>query len=451
MSDRAILIENLSKRYLVGHFSAERERYTALRDVIGRGTGSLLRKASDLFRGRAIVQGDEVSEFWALKEVNFEVRQGETIGIIGRNGSGKSALLKILSRITEPSSGRVRLIGRVASLLEVGTGFHPELSGRENIYLNGAILGMTRAEVRRKFDEIVAYAEVEEFLDTPVKRYSSGMYVRLAFAVAAHLESEILLVDEVLAVGDATFQRKCLGTMNELARTGRTVLFVSHNMGAVKALTQRCLYLNKGRIAGSGLTRKIVEEYLLGSAEKDSVADYEIASYRQALSKNSPVTIQQINVMAGKHSAGPMKILDMNSNFVVEVELNVSKSLRDVIVSIFLKNSKGDSVVLLVSQDSGRVFSLDPGLHKISAQVDELPLAPERYFAEVGVGQFQQASYDVIMDFPLFEVINNGQVGFWPERTWGVLHCNLVKWEAKADRHAIMPISGSETYCSSQS
>src|SRR5712672_2995074 len=238
MSDVIINAETLSKKYLVGHQSGGRSRsnYTALRDVIGREIHNVARKTVDLIRGRQVVQGDEVEEFWALKDVSFEVKQGEVLGIIGRNGAGKSTLLKILSRITEPSEGRVRIRGRVASLLEVGTGFHPELTGRENIYLNGAILGMSRAEIKKKFDEIVAFAEVEKFLDMPVKHYSSGMYVRLAFAVAAHLEPEILFVDEVLAVGDASFQKKCLGKMSDVARQGRTILCVSHNMTAVQSL-----------------------------------------------------------------------------------------------------------------------------------------------------------------------------------------------------------------------
>ena len=206
MSENVIVAENISKSYLIGHQYARREgAYVALRDVIGRELSNFARKTADIIRGRQVIQGDEVEEFWALKDVSFEVKQGEVLGIIGRNGAGKSTLLKILSRITEPTEGRILLKGRVASLLEVGTGFHPELTGRENIYLNGAILGMTQREIRKKFDEIVAFAEVEKFLDTPVKHLSSGMYVRLAFAVAAHLEPEVLIVDEVLAVGDVEF------------------------------------------------------------------------------------------------------------------------------------------------------------------------------------------------------------------------------------------------------
>src|SRR5438876_4944196 len=231
MPDAIITVENLSKSYLLGHRTGEWARYhLTLRDVIAREARNFTRKAIDFFRGRQVVQGDEVEEFWALKNVSFEVKKGEVLGIIGRNGAGKSTLLKILSRITEPTKGRVILGGRVASLLEVGTGFHPELTGRENIFLNGAILGMTQREIRKKFDEIVSFADVEKFLDTPVKRYSSGMYVRLAFAIAAHLEPDILVVDEVLAVGDADFQRKCLGKMQDVSTGGRTVLFVSHNM-----------------------------------------------------------------------------------------------------------------------------------------------------------------------------------------------------------------------------
>src|SRR2546427_6952822 len=261
MSDVVVRAENLGKKYVIGH-QAEDGRYVALRDVLMHNVRSMWQKTTDLARGNAIVQGDSVEEIWALRDINFEIRQGEVVGIIGRNGSGKSTLLKVLSRITEPKDGRVSIRGRVSSLLEVGTGFHPELTGRENIFLNGAILGMTRAEIKRKFDEIVAFAEIEKFLDTPVKRYSSGMYVRLAFAVAAHLEPEILLVDEVLAVGDAAFQSKCIGKMEGVAREGRTVVFVSHDMAAVESLCTRCFLLDSARIQSSDCIDRCIEQYI---------------------------------------------------------------------------------------------------------------------------------------------------------------------------------------------
>jgi lipopolysaccharide transport system ATP-binding protein len=263
MSDIVISAENLSKRYLIGHQSAQRERYKSLRDIIGRESRNFIRKATDLMVGRQIVQGDEIEELWALKNVSFEVKAGEVVGIIGRNGAGKSTLLKILSRITEPTEGRVRLRGRVGSLLEVGTGFHPELTGRENVFLNGAIIGMTRRDILKKFDAIVAFADLEKFIDTPVKRYSSGMYVRLAFAVAAHLEPEILIVDEILAVGDTEFQKKCLGKMDDIAtQDGRTVIVVSHNMAALSGLCGPALWLADGVVVARGTADELVGKYL---------------------------------------------------------------------------------------------------------------------------------------------------------------------------------------------
>lgn len=257
MSNPVITVENLGKKYMLSHQQAG--QYTALRDVVSERARTLGR--SVLKRGPA--NSPRREEFWALQNVSFKIEQGDRLGIIGRNGAGKSTLLKILSKITPPTSGRVRLRGRVASLLEVGTGFHPELTGRENIFLNGAILSMSRSEIQRKFDEIVAFAEIERFLDTPVKRYSSGMYVRLAFAVAAHLEPDILLVDEVLAVGDAEFQKKCLGKMDEVAtEEGRTILFVSHNMGAIKRLCPQTIYLRQGRLERFAQTEQVIGEYI---------------------------------------------------------------------------------------------------------------------------------------------------------------------------------------------
>jgi len=255
MSDVIISVDNLGKKYRIAH-QQERQGYATLREVVSSNVANLFRN-----RNTNNDKQKTFEDFWALKNVSFDIKQGEVVGIIGRNGAGKSTLLKMLSRITEPTEGQVTLRGRVASLLEVGTGFHPELTGRENIFLNGAILGMTRAEIKRKFDEIVAFAEVDKFLDTPVKRFSSGMYVRLAFAVAAHLEPEILIVDEVLAVGDASYQEKCIAQMRKFASTGRTVLFVSHNMGVVVTLCQRGLLLEGGTICASGTSEAIVSSY----------------------------------------------------------------------------------------------------------------------------------------------------------------------------------------------
>jgi len=258
-------VEGLGKRYRLRH-RADDGGYATLRETIA---GVL----SAPFRGGNVTRAAAAADdFWALRDVNFDVAAGDVVGIIGRNGAGKSTLLKILSRITEPTAGRVTLDGRVASLLEVGTGFHPELTGRENIFLNGAILGMTRQEIRRNFDSIVAFAEVERFLDTPVKRYSSGMYVRLAFAVAAHLEPDILVIDEVLAVGDAEFQKKSLGKMRDVSRGGRTVLFVSHNMAAVQALCSTALWLDRGKVAASGATPDVISKYLQGASPVDNAS-----------------------------------------------------------------------------------------------------------------------------------------------------------------------------------
>lgn len=251
----SIQVENISKRYLIQHGAP---RADSFRELVFGG----LRR---LVSGKGQEKSNE--DFWALRDVSFSVQPGERIGIVGRNGAGKSTLLKLLSRITEPTAGRITLHGRVASLLEVGTGFHPELSGRENVYMNGAILGMSRHEIKRKFDEIVAFAEVERFLDTPVKRYSSGMYVRLAFAVAAHLDPEILIVDEVLAVGDAQFQKKCMGKMEQAGSEGRTVLFVSHNMGAIRGLCTRAIMLQNGRLAHEGSVSDVVNKYLESTRE----------------------------------------------------------------------------------------------------------------------------------------------------------------------------------------
>jgi lipopolysaccharide transport system ATP-binding protein len=338
MSDIVIKAENLGKRYTIGHQTGHGDRMT-FREALIQNARHLWNKTQDLAQGKPVIQGDTLEEVWALKDVSFEIRRGEAVGIIGRNGAGKSTLLKILSRITEPTTGRVTIRGRVASLLEVGTGFHSELSGRENIYLNGTILGMTRAEIRRKFDEIVAFAEVEKYLDTPVKRYSSGMYVRLAFAVAAHLEPEILVVDEVLAVGDAEFQKKCLGKMGDVATAGRTVLFVSHNMAAVQSLCRTAFQLESGRIVQTGDSKKVVSEYLSGSGSNTSVRVWP----DESAPGNEDIRLKAIGVYADDRN--DRSIYQSRNDLHIEMKFTVHKSHSALCVGFDLLNFQGETIL----------------------------------------------------------------------------------------------------------
>jgi lipopolysaccharide transport system ATP-binding protein len=338
-----ITVENIGKRYTLHH--QQREQYTALRDVLANGVRNLSKKILSPFTfHHSPLTASE--DFWALKDVTFEVKQGDRIGIIGRNGAGKSTLLKILSRITEPTTGSVRIRGRVASLLEVGTGFHPELTGRENIFLNGAILGMGRTEIRKKFDEIVDFAEIEKFLDTPVKRYSSGMYVRLAFAVAAHLEPEILIVDEVLAVGDAQFQKKCLGKMEDVsAREGRTVLFVSHNMAAISQLCSLSLWMEKGNLIMKSNATEVIREYLSsGSA---------VASGERRWSLESSPADRRIRLLAIRvlNDVGEVSAtIDMTRFFQVELEYEILQSCAGMRTGFWIYTMEG--VLVFVAGDN---------------------------------------------------------------------------------------------------
>jgi lipopolysaccharide transport system ATP-binding protein len=353
MSDIVIKAENLGKKYTIGH-QAENGRYVALRDVLMQNARGLWHKTKDLVQGKPIILGDTLEEVWALKDVSFEIRRGEAVGIIGRNGAGKSTLLKILSRITEPSAGRVTIQGRVASLLEVGTGFHPELTGRENIYLNGAILGMARAEIKRKFDEIVAFAEVEKFLDTPVKRYSSGMYVRLAFAVAAHMEPEILVVDEVLAVGDAQFQKKCLGKMGDVAHEGRTVLFVSHNMVAVQTLCQRAFWLDAGRLKAEGGVSQIVTTYLQAGLAED--ATERVWPDGSSAPGNETVRLRRIAVQP--EDGKPGDVITMQTPLRIEVDYWNLLPAVHLHATLHVYNDQG-----IIAFTTGAGVDPDPGLH----------------------------------------------------------------------------------------
>lgn len=372
MSDTVIRVENLGKKYIIGH--QKQERYTALRDVIANGSKSLGRK---LLKPLGKKMSDPaVDEFWALKDVSFEIKQGDRVGIIGRNGAGKSTLLKILSRITEPTKGRISIKGRVASLLEVGTGFHPELTGRENIYLNGAILGMSKVEIIRKFDEIVAFAEVEKFLDTPVKRYSSGMYVRLAFAVAAHLEPEILIVDEVLAVGDIRFQKKCLGKMEDVGREGRTILFVSHNMSTVESLCNRGVLLESGNLFLDSTPEKAINVYLN-------------KSYR--LAQDMPLVDRKDRNGSGRVKTSSFRILNnegkeeaalqSGKDYYLEIGyLNfTNNSIDNVVVSLDVFDEKGVRVLLFRSNFTNSNITLNSDKGYIFCGIKNLPLANGLY------------------------------------------------------------------------
>jgi lipopolysaccharide transport system ATP-binding protein len=405
VSDIAISVENLSKRYVIGHESEQRERYKALRDIIGREARNFMRKAADLFCGRQIVQGDEVEEFWALRDVSFEVKQGEVLGIIGRNGAGKSTLLKILSRITEPTEGRVRLRGRVGSLLEVGTGFHPELTGRENIFLNGAILGMTRREIMRKFDEIVAFAEIERFLDTPVKRYSSGMYVRLAFAVAAHLEPETLVVDEVLAVGDVEFQKKCLGKIDEVSRCeGRTVIFVSHNMSAVNSLCSKGLFLDKGQVREIGDTKSVVSKYLTQQAGNDGQKILVDGKGEQQL---RPVYLTGVSILDHEHKVSSK--LEVTQPFHVCLNYAISRKVSGV--ELVLRIDTYDGIAVFSSMhslsDSGdRASQRHQSTHYV--KIPAMFLMPGSYFVTFAAHTPMVEIHDLHEQLLGFEIVDTG-------------------------------------------
>lgn len=354
MPEVAISVEGLSKRYWLGHRQGAANYL--VRDAIMGQLRSLARNTADMFSGRQIIQGDTVEEFWALRDVGFDVAAGEVLGLIGRNGAGKSTLLKILSRITEPDAGRATIRGRVASLLEVGTGFHPELSGRENIFLNGAILGMTRAEIRARFDEIVSFAGIEKFLDTPVKRYSSGMYVRLAFSIAAHLEPEILIIDEVLAVGDAEFQRKCLGKMQSVAtKDKKTVLFVSHNMQAVQSLCDRVLLLEGGRVTREGPAREVVASYLSDSQTGTGIREWDIDKAPQ----KDGVALLAVRLLSMQGLSSTL--FESSEDIYVELEFSLANILVGTFCAGFdLFDSEGATIFRTYQTDAAREEWLEP-------------------------------------------------------------------------------------------
>jgi len=400
-----IRVEGLAKRYRIG---AREDSDRTLRETVADAF-----KAP--FRGPRAGARPGGETIWALRDVGFEVQPGEVVGLIGRNGAGKSTLLKILARITEPTKGRVDLFGRVGSLLEVGTGFHPELTGRENVYLNGAILGMTKAEIRRKFDEIVAFAEIGKFVDTPVKRYSSGMYVRLAFAVAAHLEPEILIVDEVLAVGDAQFQKKCLGKMGEVARGGRTILFVSHNMGAVDQLCDRAVHIAAGRVEEIGPVRQVVTNYLSGLFRGK---DEDLDRLRFARS-DAGVKFMRVELLSGD---GATLAFGQPVEYLLTVRSEVEADGLSIGSSIF--NGAGNCVGSLITKET---FSVARGGQlTLRLRISNANLAPGSYYAGLSVGRgghgAPRQDLDALIGKPAFQVLpisdDDDPVANW-HPSWG--------------------------------
>ncbi len=399
MSDIAIRVENLSKLY---HIGARQKRHDTLRDQIADFGLQIADWGKRVLKSEIINHKSEIDMIWALKDVSFEVKQGEVVGIIGRNGAGKSTLLKILSRITKPTSGHARLYGRVGSLLEVGTGFHSELTGRENIYLSGAIMGMKKAEIDRKFDEIVAFSEVEKFIDTPVKRYSSGMYVRLAFAVAAHLEPEILLVDEVLAVGDAAFQKKCLGKMGDVAKEGRTVLFVSHNMGALRSICQKAIQLDKGRIVNQGNVDTVVRGYLTSNSNLNGEWKRTTAP-----SPGNSLYIEEISVRNSKSEVTGHILSDEDFGILMAVCAN--SDANNIHFHLRFTNQDGVVVFTTVSTDIESIgTSFSRGSHRFEVEIPGNFLYPGTYTLILAVLMPRIKILDVVKDEVVFALEDVG-------------------------------------------
>jgi len=389
MSEPVITAEAVSKTFRISHEAPE--RYLALRDVIAR-------RVRVLFGRRGNGAAATTEDFHALRDVTFDVEAGDRVGIIGRNGAGKSTLLKILSRITEPTSGRVRIRGRVASLLEVGTGFHPELTGRENIFLNGAILGMSRAEIRQKFDEIVAFSEVEQFLDTPVKRYSSGMYVRLAFAIAAHLEPEILVVDEVLAVGDAQFQKKCLGKMEDVSKQqGRTVLFVSHNTGIVSQLCNKAMLLDRGRVVMTGKTNGVIDHYINQFDDGTSAIKKE-----RREGENQFTLVHMTDAEGGKRTE-----YRFDEEVVVSVELFLGAYAPDLELAMRLMDRYKNAVFTIHEKLDDHYDSVN-GIARFKVVISSVFITPGKYSWVMCINKPGTTNYDLQNDVLPFRVLETG-------------------------------------------
>jgi len=425
MSDIVIKAENISKQYRLGNVGLGTLSHDLNRwwhDIRGKGN-PYLKIGEENDRN---VKGE--SEYvWALRDINFEVKQGEVLGIIGRNGAGKSTLLKILSRTTTPTTGQIKIKGRVASLLEVGTGFHPELTGRENIFLNGTILGMTKKEIKRKFDEIVDFAGVERYIDTPVKRYSSGMYVRLAFGVAAHLEPEILIVDEVLAVGDSEFQKKAIGKMKDVSgKNGRTVLFVSHNMTAIRQLCRCGILLENGLIVSEGDIPILLKKYLQSNRSEEELQPLD--NYRNYSIKDSPISIDRVYVL---ESDNLIPELSMNCELTIITRVKTTKPIKYGSVTFRLTNSEDVNVGMAFSWDDDFYLNVqEAGTYEIHFKISNHTLTPGKYFIQVGLNQTDKTiAWDGISNYPIFTIENKNDVVAYLHRPWGVNHFVGNEWK----------------------
>ncbi|MEW6077782.1 MAG: ABC transporter ATP-binding protein [Thermodesulfobacteriota bacterium] len=423
MPDSAIIVEGLSKRYRIGTKEKSSDTFGGAMTKWLKTPFSNLKKLKDLIRFETS-SSEALDVIWALKDVSFKVKQGEVIGIIGRNGAGKSTLLKILSRITEPTSGRALINGRVSSLLEVGTGFHQELTGRENVYLNGTILGMSKKEIDRKFDEIVAFSEVEAFLDTPVKRYSSGMKVRLAFAVAAHLEPEILLIDEVLAVGDASFQKKCLGKMGAVATEGRTVLFVSHNMGAVQQLCKRCFLFKSGSLSVVGESNDVIEKYIRDASNQDSNLPE-----RWVRSGSGRVRIRSIELLNDQNHE--CKTFFMGQNVRVKISGNSAEPNLSFTVGLQIVTQTEISVIY--AYDQFKEFqTTDENIFSFQANIPNVQLMPGLYYLNIWIGRSGLEEFDYVKYVAPFTVLQSDKINITQtinQREHGLTYGELITIE----------------------
>jgi lipopolysaccharide transport system ATP-binding protein len=425
MSDIAIRVEGLGKRYRIG---TSRARYGTLRDSLTETFTAPFRRFRRNNNGhsdnsQSAIRSSQSDHIWALRDVSFEVKRGEVIGIIGRNGAGKSTLLKVLSRITEPTTGSVDIYGRVGSLLEVGTGFHPELTGRENIYLNGAILGMKKTEIEKRFDEIVSFAEVEQFIDTPVKYYSSGMYLRLAFAVAAHLEPEILIVDEVLAVGDAQFQKKCLGKIGDVAKAGRTVLFVSHNMGAITRFCQRAIWLDEGKVVIDSLSNEVVNRYHAQSLSVRPV-------WKRPATAEADGEFAFLSI-AVKDRDKEQGLFNGDDPIFVEINYLVRRALAGCQIGTRIYTSEG--IVIFTTSDAdtfgASALPKEPGTYTSSFEIPPNLLAPGTYYLFAAAHLPNRSVYEVIDQAVVFEISPSGSLGSLDGRL-GII-TPLIQWETR--------------------